>query len=144
MTQVLHCFPTGKMRHTMRSEKPATENLDKYVDAELTKTHCCLRSFAMGGLPYFEQSCPLADPATQRLVDDVIAGRLTDALLELFDGIDVKNPSRLPCFITDRRQAIATESAVTLVPPELPDPGFRVLHARSLSQGSGTDLDENL
>jgi hypothetical protein len=122
------------MRRTLHQEKAATKNLDKYLDVELTNTHCSLRSFALGGLPYFEESRPLADPATHKLVGDVIAGRLTDAVLELFDGIDLGSPRGLPCFITDRRRTIATESTVTLVPPELPDPGFRVIHARSCSQ----------
>jgi hypothetical protein len=132
----------ARMRLSMRPYDLKQDFLDQYVTVELTKTQCRIRSFAMGGLPYFESSHSMSDPASKTLVENIVSGRLDPAIRELFDGIDIEQLSELPCFVTDRRHAIAVEVSVTLA-AEKAEPTFKVSHAYSRSQNlSVTDLYE--
>jgi hypothetical protein len=125
----------------MISQNPKANGLDMYLEVDLNKVQCRLRSYALGGIPYLERVQPLSSPDTQALVDDVIAGRLTPAVLELFDAIDVTAVRQLTVFVTDRRLSIAVESSVTLVQAEVSEPIFRVHHARSPSHGAALEID---
>jgi hypothetical protein len=116
-------------------------DLDLYLELDLNKAQCRLRSYALGGMPYLERVKPLSSPDTRAFVGDVIAGRLTPAVLEMFDAIDVTALRQLPCFVTDRRQSIAVESSVTLGQAEVSERAFRVHHVRSPSLGVAFELD---
>jgi hypothetical protein len=51
---------------------------------------------------YFEIGRPIADrPDT--VIDDIICGRLTPKILQLFDGIDIAGIVVMPCFVHDGR-----------------------------------------
>jgi hypothetical protein len=108
--------------------------LDKFLEVGLNKSQCRLRSFAIGGLPYLEVSHSMSSPATKSLVRDVVTGRLTAQVLELFDGIEPEDVSSVPCFVTDRRHPLTVEFSVTLVPPQSAEPVFKFLNAHSMSQ----------
>jgi hypothetical protein len=123
----------------MLAREQRTAGADTYLEVDLNKVQCRVRSYALGGMPYLEQVRPLASPSTRALVEDVISGRLTPAVSEMFDGIELPDGRELPCFVTDRRQSIAVESSVTLVQAQAAEPVFRVHHARSPSDGALCD-----
>jgi hypothetical protein len=130
------------MRVSMTARDPRTKGLDKYLDVELTKSQCRLRSFAMGGLPSFESTHSMTVAATKQLVEDIIAGRLSPQVLELFEGLEMQGVKTLRCFVTDRRQPITAESSVTLALGNAAEPAFKVHHAHSTSHT--TDLGDLL
>jgi hypothetical protein len=131
-----------KNRCSMLPSNPKTSDLDKYLELELNKAQCRVRSFALGGMPYLERNQPVSSPQTRELIDDVISGRLTSTVLSMFDGIEVADLRELTCFVTDRRQSIVVSSSVTLVFPESSEPVFRVHHARSPSHDTAINDQE--
>jgi hypothetical protein len=116
---------------------PRTKGLDKYLNVELTRSQCRLRSFAMGGLPSLESTHLMSAATTKPLVEDIVAGRLTPQVLELFEGFDMQGVKTITCFVTDRRQAMTADFSVTLALENAAEPAFKVHHAHSTSQTSG-------
>jgi hypothetical protein len=99
---------------------------DLYLVLELTRTQYFLRSFALGGFPYFQLGGALPDP----IVDDVISGRLTSAIMALFPGIDTSQVTSIVCDVVDGRQSIALNYSVLLGAGF----DFRVMHQLPLSE----------
>jgi hypothetical protein len=87
----------------------------------------------MGGFPYFESSHQMDAPSTRAMVADIIAGRLVPQVLELFDGIKLPGGPSVPCFVTDRRQAITVKFSISLTEKMSCDLAFNVTCARRTS-----------
>jgi hypothetical protein len=115
---------------------PDHADLDTFLDVELHKGRCRIVSYAEEGLPYSESLYNFPDPEPPQIVTDLIAGRLTPEVLELFNGLDMGEVSGLACFISDRRNTPAIDTRVTLTRSESGDPPFTVRMRRSQSDSS--------
>jgi hypothetical protein len=125
----------------LRLPVPETKPLDNYVTVELMRRVCRIRSFAMGGFPYFESTHRMDAPSTRAMVLDIVSGKLVPQVLELFDGIPLSGTSSVPCLVTDRRQAVSIKFSVTLTEKQSSDSIFNVVWARSASQEALNDLE---
>jgi hypothetical protein len=97
---------------------------DNFLALDLGKRQFSVRSFALSGQPYFEVNGAAAQ-TPEPIVEDIISGRLTGAVLALFDGIDIGSLESLPCFVTDERQSIGIRYKVTLGSSQSADLDFR-------------------
>lgn len=130
-----------KERSSMNLDDSAASKLLKpqeiYVDVELMNKHFSIRSFAFGGMPYFEMDANY-DQETVLLVKDIIAGKLTPQVCKLFEGIDTSGiGDSITCYITDSRSNMSVKSTVHLVKPTIKsDTEFTVNHVKKLSDSN--------
>jgi hypothetical protein len=85
---------------------------DVYLVIELTKSQYSVSSFALGGCPYFQAQGPFPAPSPS-LVNDIISGHLSPAVMALFEGIEIAGKPIL-CFVQDSRQSIALDYTIVL------------------------------
>lgn len=129
---------------------------DIFLDVELNKNHFSLRSFAMGGMPYFETSRISYDSDSSNLnngkklpqvIQDIIAGKLSPMIKDLFKGINIQGKG-IPSFITDSRKSITARYMLTLIDPDNVDNNVAsVSHSTEFSKQSifysSSSLSEN-
>jgi hypothetical protein len=109
-----------------------------FLSLDLNKVQFAIRSFALGGQPYFEIEGATAE-RPEPIVEDIICGRLTPKILELFDGIDITGVVAMPCFVHDGRQAVSLKYTILLTLPESASPDFRLRHEKPLSDSVSYD-----
>ena len=82
--------PVRKLRCASVERKTCqSPDFDVFIDVELNKNNFSLRSFAMGGMPYFEtSSLSYDDPANAQFLEKMIAGRVSPLVYDLFEGVD--------------------------------------------------------
>ena len=87
---------------------------DAYLELVLNPTSYTLRSFAFGGLPYYEKS-GLYDQDYNQIVHDIKANVLTPLILGFFDGVDPEQiGDKLICYIVDSRGHLELKSSCVL------------------------------
>lgn len=101
---------------------------DIFLDVELNKNYFSLRSFAMGGMPYFETSRISYETNSSsnnmdgknlpQVIQDIIAGKLSPMIKDLFKGINIQGKG-IPSFITDSRKSITARYMITLIDPDM-------------------------
>jgi hypothetical protein len=109
------------------------QNLDMYLELELKKDQYSIRSFALGGCPYCQISGVITSKQKVPVVDDIGSCKLTQNVLKLFDGLDMRDVAELRCFVTDCRKSLPIKFACSLVSAETPEPIVKAWHTRSYS-----------
>jgi hypothetical protein len=130
----------ARAREYRASVSDATDlpaNFETYLVLELTRTQYAIRSFAIGGCPYFEASGALRTKS-DCLVEDIISGQMSPHVLRFFEGIDITGKA-IMCFVCDARQSITLNYTVVLVPENAPGFDFRIKHTNSLSESVASD-----
>ncbi|KAK8875840.1 hypothetical protein M9Y10_006015 [Tritrichomonas musculus] len=133
------------------------KDYDIFLDVELNKNYFSLRSFAMGGMPYFEMARVSYDTNTSQIsssngknipqiIQDIIAGKLTPVIADLFKGINIQGKG-IPCFISDSRKSITARYMLTLIDCENDKENIypkSFLHFSSLSENEYSNDNESI
>ena len=129
--------PVRKLRCASVERKTCqSPDFDVFIDVELNKNNFSLRSFAMGGMPYFEtSSLSYDDPANAQFLEKMIAGRVSPLVYDLFEGVDIARRP-IPCFVTDSRQSITAKYQLVLSDAPLKSSKFKVVHMRKMSDSN--------
>jgi hypothetical protein len=106
-----------------------------FLELDLRKEQFSIRSFALGGLPYFQVSGVFTSKQKQpvQLVEDIVSCKITPSVLELFEGLDLDDVTEIRCFVTDARKSLPVKFACTLIRPEDKEHVVRAWHTRSFS-----------
>jgi hypothetical protein len=107
-----------------------------YLEVELKFSQYAIRSFALGGRPYFQVSGIMTSKQKVSLVDDIISCKLTPNVLALFDGLSSDAIAEMPCMVIDGRKSFPIKFRCTLIRPTDVDPIVKAWHARSFSADS--------
>lgn len=93
---------------------------DDYIDVILKKQTFLIRSFALGGLPYFEKSGQY-DETDKQIIDDICSGVYSDKVAVLFDGADIPKNKTVQANIFDSRKEPTKTYSQMLYPPNKED-----------------------
>jgi hypothetical protein len=115
---------------------PTTQSSDMYLEVDLKLSQYAIRSFAFGGRPYFQVSGVISSKQKVSLIEDIFSCKLTQDILNLFDGLNIDAISEMPCLVTDARKSLPVKFRCTLIRPADADTIVKVWHARSFSAES--------
>lgn len=122
MLPVCRSFPDGFAAHVIPIDTgDASDDKsrdDVFLDIVLNPNVFMARSFAFGGMPYFEKTCAY-DKDVCALINNANNGILSKDILDLFYGMtDEEIGEKVYCHIVDARNGLPIESKIFLRRPK--------------------------